>query len=238
MRRLIRSIPFFYNISLRLKHWHLSRLGKKGVTAYLNNSDSKKLQLGAGMNELPGWLNTDYFARPGIYFLDVTRRFTIPDNAFNYVFSEHHVEHISYQNARFMLKEIFRILQPGGVLKLTTPDLNKYIYAYINNDYQLPLVKQHVDNWIYTGFAYAKTYIPATADYRAHFINDIFLNYEHRFIYDAQALITILEEAGFQNVHQIDYSGENDSVFLNIESHTSEFDRMFTLAVKGQKPNF
>src|SRR5262245_40661413 len=60
---------------------------------YLRRHPVRKLQIGAGTNPMPGWLNTD--AYPGnfrVLPLDTRRRFPFADGAFDYVFSEHHIE--------------------------------------------------------------------------------------------------------------------------------------------------
>jgi hypothetical protein len=106
-----------------------------------------------------------------------------------------------------------------------------YIQSYNDDTSDLPIVKQHAEDWIYSGFFKASTYKPISNYYKAHFINDIFLNYDHRFIYDDQALKALLEKAGFINI------GNNMHPELTgIESHSSEFDRIFNLALQAQKP--
>ena len=236
VRKLIKNVPFLYKTALRIKHTKWLKETKKGLKNYLDNSTATKLQLGAGTNVLPGWFNTDYFARPTVFFLDVTKTFPFPDNIFEWAFSEHHIEHISYQDAQVMLSETYRVMKPGGYIKIITPDLHKYIQSYGDRTLQSPVIKQHVTDWIYGGFYNASTYIPVNDYYDAHFINDIFLNYEHRFIYDEQSLKILLEKAGFINVLC------NNAITLvhpeleNIESHSSQFDMMFNLTVQAQKP--
>ena len=75
----------------------------------------KKLQLGCGRNWLEGWLNSDYYPRTSdIVHLDVTAPLPFSDGVFDYVFSEHVIEHISYHNGVFMLSECLRILKQIG----------------------------------------------------------------------------------------------------------------------------
>lgn len=235
-RKIIKNIPFLYSSALNIKHKSWRAKSIKTFHQYLNSTQIYKLQLGAGLNQLSGWFNTDYFARPGISFLDVTKKFPFPDNIFEWVFSEHHIEHITYLQAQLMLNEAFRVMKPGGYVKITTPDLQKYILGYANHNLQTQLVKKHAKDWIYGGFANAATYIPVNNYYEAHFINDIFLNYEHRFIYDAHALKSLLEKAGFINIIQHEGNDVLHPELEAIETHTSDFDRHFTLYIQAQKP--
>ena|ERR1700761_4438264 len=234
IRHLIKNVPFLYNAALAVKHKLWYKQTQTAVKKYLQEHHLHKLQLGAGQNELPGWFNTDYFVRPSIYFLDVTKKFPFADNTFTYVFSEHHIEHITYKQARYMLSETYRVMKPGGYIKITTPDLNQYIRAYAEGTLHNAIVKKHVKDWIYTGFAYAENYIPVDDEvYEAHFINDIFMNYEHRFIYDEKALAKLAKNAGFTIINKA-LIKEMD--FDHIESHIADFDKLFTLYLYAQKP--
>jgi ubiquinone/menaquinone biosynthesis C-methylase UbiE len=195
-----------------------------------------KLQLGAGTNVLSGWFNTDYFARPTVFFLDVTKKFPFTDNLFELIFSEHHIEHISYKDAQNMLAESFRVMKQGGYIKIITPNLQQYIHCYANDEVYTPIIKQHTEDWVYSGFDKAINYIPVDDHYKAHFINDIFLNYEHKFIYDAQALKTLIKKAGFININVIGLPSVSHRDFEGIETHRSKFDLIFNLTIEAQKP--
>ncbi|HEY4197892.1 MAG TPA: methyltransferase domain-containing protein, partial [Mucilaginibacter sp.] len=165
---------------------------------------------------------------------DVTKPFPIPDNSFDFIFTEHHIEHVAYKNAVFMLKESHRILKPGGVIRITTPDLKNSISDYLNNDAS----KKGIDRpneFLLSGFYKAVNYMPVDDYVNAHGINDMFYNYEHQFIYDFESLKRVLQNAGFVNI--ID-SSQKDSIykdFENIDTHNSDYDRYFSLAVEAEK---
>jgi len=123
--RLARKVP---EQARRTKH----RLtDPETIRAYLAAHDVRALQLGAGPNALDGWLNTDIApSRRGIAYLDATRPFPLEDETFDYVFSEHQIEHIEARHALPMLRECFRVLKPGGRLRIATPDLAVVIGLY------------------------------------------------------------------------------------------------------------
>ncbi|MES2062127.1 MAG: hypothetical protein V4456_09425 [Bacteroidota bacterium] len=233
LKTRLKKIPLLYTAALYYKHSLLAKKTKKAFLGYLTNSAAPKLQLGAGANELSGWFNTDYFNRPAIHFLDVTKKLPFPANTFACIFTEHQIEHIKYSDALFMLTESFRTLQPGGVIKVITPNLQKYVSYYTEGKLSSELIKTHVNNWIYSGFYNAINYVPVDEYYDAHFINDIFFNYGHCFIYDEHALISLLKKAGFININT---GQSNYPEFENINSHNSEFDSIFNLAVTAEKP--
>ena len=91
----------------------------KRVEAYLSRHTSPKLQLGTGSNVYDGWLNTDvvdYKRGNEVLYLDVRKRFPLPDNSFDAVFSEHVIEHVTYRDGLHCLRECRRVLKPGGRL--------------------------------------------------------------------------------------------------------------------------
>lgn len=93
--------------------------------------DGLLINLGCGENTMQGWINIDYQWNPKLEICwDITRVLPIPSNAFSGVFSEHCLEHFSRDQALQILNETFRILSPGGVVRIAVPDVETYIDAY------------------------------------------------------------------------------------------------------------
>jgi SAM-dependent methyltransferase len=235
MRKLLNQFPFLRNFLIALRHLFWTYKTKKYLKAYLMENSTRKLQLGAGSNILSGWFNTDYFPRKNVSFMDATKPFPILSASINFIFSEHHIEHISYKNAVSMLQESFRVLEPGGVIRVTTPHLKNVLSLYFNEDTGKGDLFNHSNEFILSGFYNAINYIPVDDYLKAHEINDMFYNYEHKFIYDFESLKRILKYAGFINI--TDCSQQNTLIkeFTNIETHIDEFDRYTTLAVEATK---
>jgi predicted SAM-dependent methyltransferase len=63
---------------------------------YLATHKIHKLHLGEGSNIIEGWLNTEVEPKGnGVYLLDASKPFPFHDCTFDYVFSEHLIEHFS-----------------------------------------------------------------------------------------------------------------------------------------------
>jgi predicted SAM-dependent methyltransferase len=100
---------------------------------------TRLLNLGCGPHIFPGWVNADDYAfkrglrepafRPN-WRLDITRPWRCPDNHWDGVFTEHVLEHVSYSQAIFLLREIRRTLKPGAWLRISVPDLRAYVDFY------------------------------------------------------------------------------------------------------------
>ena len=235
MRKILKQFPFIRDFLLSVRHRFWQVRTRRNLDVYLTANATARLQLGAGQNILQGWFNTDYFPRPEVFFLDVTKTFPVPSNSFNFIFTEHHIEHISYKDAVFMLKECCRILNPGGMIRITTPDLRNTLLNYLDDAAFKKGLLDSSERNIRSGFHNAINYIPIDGYMRAHLVNDTFLNYEHKFIYDFESMKRVLQHAGFANIKDCGQKETGHAAFQNIEAHASEVDRYFTLAVEAEK---
>ncbi|HSA07153.1 MAG TPA: hypothetical protein P5556_08215 [Candidatus Gastranaerophilales bacterium] len=94
-----------------------------------------KINIGAGMWKKEGWLTLDCYIKADIQ-IDL-RNFTpfpVVNDVFEKVFSSHCIEHIEDPHLEFLLKEIYRTMQPGGILRLACPDADIALESYKNND--------------------------------------------------------------------------------------------------------
>jgi SAM-dependent methyltransferase len=103
----------------------------------------KFYNIGAGLFYHKYWTNIDYesehYSRiqnhPFINFnlMDLSP-LPIADSSAEIVYSSHTIEHISDEAASNLFKESWRILKPGGVIRITTPDSWLAMEAYKRND--------------------------------------------------------------------------------------------------------
>jgi SAM-dependent methyltransferase len=62
-----------------------------------------------------------------------------PDNSVEEIYSSHTLEHISHQTRGDVLKEWFRVLEPGGRIRIAVPDMKKWAHLYTEGRIDLPL---------------------------------------------------------------------------------------------------
>ena len=87
----------------------------------LLNQDTIKLNLGSGpFKGENGWTNVDLFGADINY--DLKNGLPLKDNSVDIVQSEDVMEHIKYSMLKKTINEIFRVLKPGGLLRLSMPD--------------------------------------------------------------------------------------------------------------------
>ncbi len=212
-------------------HRRFGQVDQQLVVNYLLKNDVRKLHIGCGFNLIDGWLNSDYQPYPtDTLRLDATKTFPIDSNEFDYIFSEHMIEHISYPGGLLMLTECFRVLRQNGKIRVSTPNLPFLLDLYGNNnsDQQASYIKWATDN-----------FIPGTDYYESIFvINNFVRDWGHQFIYDEQTLRLSLEKAGFTQITKCDLNQSEEESFRNLENEArlpEGFLQMETLTLEGTK---
>lgn len=79
----------------------------------------------------PDWVNFDFVAAEGVRQVNLLGRLPLPDNAAQLVYSSHFLEHIPKSQVESFLNECWRVLEPGGVLRLVVPDLENIARTYL-----------------------------------------------------------------------------------------------------------
>lgn len=184
---------------------------RRVIARYLATQTTRRLQIGAGHNPLPGWLCTDIApTHPGIAFLDATCPFPLPDSSFDAVSSEHMIEHIRYDQGQFMLRECWRILRPGGRVRVATPDFQTLMA--LNTASPSPIQSRYL-RWIMERF------LPGRPCRPVFVINNAFRNWGHQFLYDAETLQAALERVGFRQVTLQTPGKSGDPALQGLEVH-------------------
>jgi predicted SAM-dependent methyltransferase len=93
------------------------------------------VNLGCGPGAAPGWLNCDLRALPGVDLLmDLRRGLPLAAASVDCVAGIHVLQDLAWHEVAPALRELHRVLKPGGVLRLAVPDLDKALRAYLARD--------------------------------------------------------------------------------------------------------
>jgi SAM-dependent methyltransferase len=210
------------------------------IRQYLDSHATRKLQIGAGPNELAGWLNADFSPRrPSTIFMDATQPFPLPSGSFDLIFSEHMIEHVPFDQGQKMLRECYRVLKPGGNIRIATPNLDR-IAALATAS---PSVEQrrYVSWAIENHVPYALRAESPTEDYRpAYVINNFFWGFGHYFVYDPRTLAAALTVSGFVGAAEFEPGVSDTAELRGLETHAhligEEFNRFETMVLQAIKP--
>ena len=150
-----------------------------------------RLHLGCGPNIIEGWANIDLYGPKNVICWDLTRPLPVSSETIKFIYSEHFVEHISLEQARGLLGECYRVLQPGGVLRVSTPSLRKLIDLYLSGK-----LLECIDvGWN-----------PSTP---CRLMNEGMRLWGHLFVYDCDELKHLLEAIGFCNLTRVIWHESN-----------------------------
>jgi len=187
------------------------RLDNPIIENYLAKHKERKLHIGCGRNIRADWLNSDFYPRSGdVIHLDATGIFPFDNDTFDYIFSEHMIEHVSYLNGFKMLGECHRVLRNNGKIRISTPDLQFLIdlYRADKSGLQIEYIKWATDNFIEGAPYYDDTFV----------INNFVRDWGHLFIYDEKTLRISLERAGFTNITKCELNESKDEALQNLEN--------------------
>lgn len=93
---------------------------------------ARMINLGCGGRFHPDWVNADIAPRdPSVLRCDLSQRLPFPDNDFDVVYHSNVLEHIRRDDALPFMRECFRVLKPGGILRVAVPDLERICKLYL-----------------------------------------------------------------------------------------------------------
>jgi SAM-dependent methyltransferase len=193
---------------------------------YLRTAASRKLHLGCGPRLFPGWLNADLpsmrrlltFDRSRIA-INASRPLPFENGTFDRVYSEHMHEHLAYQDGLSLLKEVRRVLRPGGRVRLALPDLEFHISmiqsAEAFQEYPEMFASSIEDTDGLAGAPLTKT----------TFLNLLFRGSGHKYLYSRPELRSQLERAGFTAVTFVQPGQSEDPQFRDLENNPMSRDQ-------------
>lgn len=178
---------------------------------------AKAINLGCGLAIAPGWINVDNSPNArlarypklrwtlwklgilsdlhydvawsgSIVSYDLRKELPLGNGSIDYAYTSHFLEHLPLQVARQLIKEIFRVLRPGGIVRIVVPDLavgaSHYLEALQQNPND-PNAAPEFLKWLQLG--------------------RIGVRDPHCWMYDAPSLSSMLREFGFTNVAVCQY---------------------------------
>lgn len=111
-------------------------LKSRNQSEYLNPT-SRLLNVGCGRRYDRRWVNLDLSSRDAsVVQYDINQGIPFADGSFDAVYHSHVFEHLKPEQGERLLQECFRVLAPGGVLRIVVPDLEKIAQLYLQKHEQ------------------------------------------------------------------------------------------------------
>ena len=100
----------------------------------------KLLNLGCGDTYHKNWINIDYSSVSN-YVLehDLSKGIPLENETVDFLYNSHILEHFSKESAKKLLNECYRVLKPGGIIRVVIPDLKSLAEEYLKafNEHKL-----------------------------------------------------------------------------------------------------
>ncbi len=94
-------------------------------------SGPRRLQLGCGLHPQPDWINSDLRSLGGVALrFDLRSGVPLADGSIDFAVANHVLQDLGWRDLLPALREVLRVLRPGGVLRLGLPDLDRALDAY------------------------------------------------------------------------------------------------------------
>ncbi len=135
-----------------------------------------KINIGCGKKYDPSYVNVDLYESLVADQLMSAINLTFEDNTGDEIKAIQIIEHLTFFESTYALSEFYRILKPGGVLIIETPDLKRACESYINSTNEQ---KKEVLGWLYG--------VPHKG-------------LQHKLCYPPFLLTELLENVGFENI--------------------------------------
>jgi len=172
--------------------------------------DNLSVNIGAGPFGEEGWVNIDVSYFKNISFTyDCRKRLPFRDDSVARIRCEHCLEHMEKkEEVPIFLKECFRSLKKGGILRIVVPDLYLFMAAYLSDDDK---------EWVKIG--YPK--IPQDFNCRMDILNHTFRQGgEHKYGYDFESMKATVGPVGFSMIIKRNYQISEDFLLRNdLENH-------------------
>ena len=185
------------------------------IASYLKNNKICRLQVGSGPSNIEGWLNSDI--EPNIFrgqiYINMSRKLPVESNSLDYIFSEHSLEHIPFNDGVRFLSEAYRVLKNKGVIRISTPDLF-FLFRLLQDKSRLSPAQNDYIKWA------SEEFIKGKYKRTSRVVNNFFRAWGHKYIWDFETIREVLEDVGFTGIC---LCSPGSSVHIDLQKMESHF---------------
>jgi predicted SAM-dependent methyltransferase len=184
----------------------IDQLSRAASLAFQELSGKKdlKIHLGCGADIKTGWVNLDLRLveltpqtddlSSDTLFINYDLRLGLPlaENSCSFIYSSHFFEHLEYEDALRLLRDCYRVLQPGGVFRACLPNFKGLFEAYVRGDHAYMNVVNVLD--VYPEIEPGTEMLVDYVNYGAHDHG------AHKWIMDFDKVSVLLRRIGYGTV--------------------------------------
>jgi hypothetical protein len=237
-RKALTDLPIVRAIGSVVWRWCHAAVRPLRLRQQTSRGGPIRVMIGSGSMSVPGWITTDLMPRGGSIYLNATKPWPFENASVARIHCEHMIEHITFEQAQSMLVECFRVLEPGGRIRIATPDFDTFVKLGCDREIGLDEVQAkyvHTSNTRNSGVPALQLDNPVFA------VNRMFSGHGHRFLYTPDLLFDCLTRTGFVECQEWDVGESDDPDFRGSELHglaiDEESNRFQTLVVEAKRPD-
>jgi SAM-dependent methyltransferase len=132
----------------------------------------------------------------GLRYRNVRRGLGCGDNSAAVVYASHLIEHLYRDEAVAFLREVRRVLKPGGVCRIVAPDAQAIVSWYLAHRAEPPDPDQSSSDLLMNLLMLRRRESPRGSGPMRWLVGADGLD-THKWMYDAEGLIAVMREAGF-----------------------------------------
>ena len=171
------------------------------INLLLSEKIPVQLHLGCGKRYIPGFLHIDFGNFPHIDLVgDVSNLSFINDNSVDLIYACHVLEYFDIFELKKVLKEWYRVLKKGSILRVSVPDFDKVIEIY----------KKYENMELIYGFLYGR--YPNSGEQNKTIY--------HKMIYTHKTLKENLITAGFKSMKTYDWK---ETIHKNFDDYSQAY---------------
>ena len=190
--------------------------------------DKLYVQFGCGLCAPEGWRNFDAsprlraekfpvfgrFIRPPLFpknceYGDIVKGLPLSPGTCDVLYSSHVLEHLSLEDLRIALTNVFSLLKPGGVFRSVVPDLEGAAQKYLASE---------ADDRAIEFLKTTSLGKRARARKVIGWAHELLGNASHLWMWDFRGLAAELKKVGFTEIRRASYGDTDDPMIARVES--------------------
>jgi SAM-dependent methyltransferase len=232
-----------------------------------SNNRYIRLNLGCGLSTHPNWINVDgsWNARLAkhpvlrkvlsifrilsadkaaipwsrdIFCHDIRKPLPFPGGSAEAVYASHVLEHLYREQGQQLIQEAFRVLAPGGIVRIVVPDMHTIVREYLGES---PFAESNASQSAMppADRLNERFLMRWPSPLKRNFLLRIYESWQdfhsHKWMYDEQSLANLIHSAGFVDVTRKNYA---DSLIANVAEveNPSRIQNGEGVCVEGRKP--
>jgi predicted SAM-dependent methyltransferase len=174
---------------------------------FLIGSPKIRIDIGSGARSgSNGWLTIDQSLKSDLPW-DLRLGIPFPTGTVSEIYTSHLLEHIPFRNLKTLLAECYRVLKPSGILSVAVPNSRLYIQSYLDGN-----------DFLATSPSIWEPALCPTGSLIDQINYIAYNNGDHKYMFDEENLINILESSGFLKVSLRSFDPKLDFSWRDFES--------------------